>query len=293
MIDVDPMATVRRFNRSYTQRIGALEDSFLGLGLPLGATRLLFEVGVQPATVQALRGRLGLDSGYVSRLLRRLEADGLVEVAADPADRRRRVVSLTPIGEKRWSELEARSDDKAKTLLEPLSERQQRRLAACLSEADLLVRAATVTFEEVDPASPAAREATGMYFTELRRRFDFDDAGLDRRDAEALRPPGGVFVLAVSDGEAVACGGVQTIGAGVGEIKRMWVRDTWRGAGLGGRLLHHLEERARNFRHALVRLDTNETLTEAIGLYERSGYRPIDRYNDNPHATHFFEKPLE
>ena len=292
MIEADPAVTVRRFNRSYTQRIGALEDSFLGLGLPLGATRLLFEIGVRPATVQTLRVRLGLDSGYASRLLRRLAEDGLVEVTADPADRRRRVASLTAIGRQRWIELEARSDAKARALLEPLTEHQRSRLAACLTEADLLVRAATVTFEEVDPASPAAREATGMYFAELRHRFDFDDAGLDRRDAQALRPPGGVFVVAVSDGEAVACGGVQTIGAGVGEIKRMWVRETWRGAGLGGRLLRHLEDCARHLGNSVVRLDTNDTLTEAIGLYERTGYRPIDRYNDNPHATHFFEKPL-
>jgi len=259
---------VRRFNRSYTQRIGALEDSFLGLGLPLGATRLLFEIGVQPATVQALRLRLGLDSGYASRLLRRLEEGGPVEVAADPADRRRRVASLTAIGRQRWIELEARSDAKAKALLEPLTERQRARLAACLTEADLLVRAATVTFEEVDPACSAAREATGLYFAELRHRFDFDDAGLDSRYAVALRPPGGVFVLAVSDGEAVACGGVQTIGAGVGEIKRMSVRETWRGAGLGGRLLRHLEECARHLGNPVVRLDTNDTLTEALELPE-------------------------
>ena len=292
MTEADPTVTVRRFNRSYTQRIGALEDSFLGLGLPLGATRLLFEIGVRPAAVQALRVRLGLDSGYLSRLLRRLEEDGLVEVASDPADRRRRVASLTATGRERWIELEARSDAKARALLDPLTDRQRSRLAACLAEADLLVRAATVTFEEVDPASPAAREATGMYFAELRHRFDFDDTGLDRRDAEALRPPGGVFVLAVSDGNAVACGAVQTIAAGVGEIKRMWVRDTWRGAGLGGRLLRHLEDCARHLGNPVVRLDTNEALTEAIGLYERTGYRPIDRYNDNPHATHFFERSL-
>jgi len=292
MTEAGPAVTVRRFNRSYTQRTGALEDSFLGLGLPLGATRLLFEIGVQPATVQTLRLRLGLDSGYASRLLRRLEEGGLVEVTADPADRRRRVASLTAIGRQRWTELEARSDAKAKALLEPLTERQRARLAACLAEADLLVRAATVTFEEVDPGSSAAREATGLYFAELRHRFDFDDAGLDRRDAVALRPPGGVFVLAVSDGDAVACGGVQTIGAGVGEIKRMWVRETWRGVGLGGRLLRHLEDCARHLGNAVVRLDTNDTLTEAIGLYERTGYRPIERYNDNPHATRFFEKPL-
>ncbi|MDA8330724.1 MAG: GNAT family N-acetyltransferase [Candidatus Dormibacteraeota bacterium] len=138
----------------------------------------------------------------------------------------------------------------------------------------------------------AAREATGLYFAVLRHRFDFDHAGLDRRDAVALRPLGGVLVLAVSDEQAVACGGVQTIGARVGEIKRMWARESWRGAGLDGRLLRHLDGYARHLGNSVVRLDANETLTEAIGLYERARYRLIDRYEANPYATHFFEKPL-
>src|SRR6201985_970544 len=98
----DAVETVRRFNRSYTQRIGVLEDSFLGLGMPLGPARLLFEIGTAPATTRALRERLGLDSGYLSRLLRRLERDGLVRVAPDPGDRRRRAVSLTDAGRERW-----------------------------------------------------------------------------------------------------------------------------------------------------------------------------------------------
>src|ERR1700749_674447 len=98
----DPVVAVRRFNRRYTQRIGVLEDSFLGLGMPLGPSRLLFELGPGPASTHALRERLGLDSGYLSRLLRRLERDGLVRVSPDPADRRRRQVSLTAAGEERW-----------------------------------------------------------------------------------------------------------------------------------------------------------------------------------------------
>ena len=64
-------AVLRRFNRTYTQRIGVLEESFLGTGRPLAVSRLLFEIGTAPATAQALRERLGLDSGYLSRLLRR------------------------------------------------------------------------------------------------------------------------------------------------------------------------------------------------------------------------------
>src|SRR3954447_21594388 len=91
-------ATLRRFNRTYTQRVGALDESFLGLGWPLGASRLIFEIGTTGATVRDLRERLDLDSGYLSRLLRRLTRAGVVDVRPDPADRRRRLVTLTRTG---------------------------------------------------------------------------------------------------------------------------------------------------------------------------------------------------
>jgi DNA-binding MarR family transcriptional regulator/GNAT superfamily N-acetyltransferase len=298
----DPVAIVRRFNRSYTQRIGALEDSFLGLGMPLGPARLLFEIGAAPATTQALRERLGLDSGYLSRLLRRLENDGLIDVTPDPDDRRRRQVTLTAAGQGRWRELERRSDNQARLIVDPLTPRQRERLARALSEADLLVRAATVSFAPVDPASPVAADVVGRYFAEIGRRFGFDAAGETEKDTKLLVPPTGVFVVAVSDGEPVACGGLHTLDAvaggpladsrRTGELKRMWVHDDWRGAGLGSRLLRHLEDQARALGHGAVRLDTNAVLTEAISMYERAGYRPIARYNDNPWATHFFEKRL-
>jgi DNA-binding MarR family transcriptional regulator len=288
----DAAAVVRRFNRSYTQRIGALEDSFLGLGMPLGTARLLFEIGTTPASVQELRERLGLDSGYLSRLLRQLESDDLVTVSTDPADRRRRLVALSAAGHRAWEELERRSEERAHLLVDPLTPRQQARLAAALGEADLLVRAATVTLSAVAPTSPIAVEAVGHYFDEMHRRFGFDAAGQSDKDAQLLVPPTGLFVVAGSDGDPVACGGVQSIGSGVGEIKRMWVSDDWRGAGLGSRLLRHLESAAASLGHTVVRLDTNETLTEAIAMYERAGYARIERYNDNPFATHFFEKRL-
>src|SRR6185312_12274595 len=224
----DPVAVVRRFNRSYTQRIGALEDSFLGLGMPLGPARLLFEIGAAPATTQALRERLGLDSGYLSRLLRRLENEGLIDVTPDLDDRRRRLVTLTGPGRERWRELERRSDDQARLIVDPLTERQRARLVRALREADLLVRAATVSFAPASLDSPVARDVVGRYFAEIGRRFGFDPAGEAEKDGQLLIPPTGVFVVAVSDGESVACGGLHTISplAGpprVAELKRMWV----------------------------------------------------------------------
>ena len=306
----DPVAVVRRFNRSYTQRIGVLEDSFLGLGMPLGPARLLFEIGAAspaaqtqlaaqaspatrtPPSTQALRERLGLDSGYLSRLLRRLERDGLIQVIPDPGDRRRRLVSLTKAGRERWEELERRSDERARLIVGPLTGRQRERLARALEEADLLVRAATVTFQLADPASRTARDVVGRYFAEIGRRFGFDPSGETEKDTELLVPPSGVFVVAHSDGEPVACGGLHEMAPRVGELKRMWVHGDWRGAGLGSRLLRHLEDQARALSLGIVRLDTNAALAEAIGMYQRAGYRVIERYNDNPWATHFFEKAV-
>jgi DNA-binding MarR family transcriptional regulator/GNAT superfamily N-acetyltransferase len=285
-------ATLRRFNRTYTQRIGALDESFLGMGRPLGPARLLFEVGRAGATVRELRDRLGLDAGYLSRLLRSLEADDLVVVRADPDDRRRRRVTLTRRGRTMWRRLDERSEDLARNLLAPLSPRQRDRLTQALETADLLVRAATVRFDELPATDPRAVQAMAAYFAEIGERFGFEPGDAWTEDAEAMAPPSGFFVVAMSDGEPVACGGVQRLPDGAAEIKRMWVHDGWRGAGLGARLLRHLEDTARDRGYDIVRLDTNDVLHEAIAMYQRAGYRAIDRYNDNPWARCWFEKDL-
>ncbi len=89
---------VRRFNRLVTQRVGALEESYLRRGRPLSEARLIFEIGAGGADNRSLRDRLGLDSGYLSRLLRSLEAEGLVEVGRKDADGRMRRARLTAKG---------------------------------------------------------------------------------------------------------------------------------------------------------------------------------------------------
>jgi DNA-binding MarR family transcriptional regulator/predicted N-acetyltransferase YhbS len=287
-------ATLRRFNRTYTQRVGALDESFLGLGWPLGASRLIFEIGEAGTTARELRERLDLDSGYLSRLLRRLSRAGVVKVEPDPADGRRRLVTLTAEGRKVRRELDRRSEERAAALIAPLTDRQRERLTDALATADLLVRAATVRLRTVAPNDLAAVEAVSRYFAELDRRFPsgFDPGDATASDTAAMSPPSGVFVVATSDGEPVACGGVQAIGRATGEIKRMWVHPDWRGAGLGARMLAHLEEQARELGHRRVNLDTNGSLVEAIAMYAKAGYEPVERYNDNPYAEAWFTKEL-
>lgn len=293
---MESVEVLRRFNRTYTQRIGALDESFLGSGRPLGPSRLLFEIGSGltsgGSSVLTLRRRLGLDSGYLSRLLRQLEDDGLVEVVADPADGRRRLARLTSAGRREWRSLDERSERLARDLVAPLTESQRARLETALATAERLVRAATVDVERVAPTAPEAVAAVTAYFTELAARFPegFDPGDAATADAASMAAPTGVFLVACADGEPVACGGVQRLDADTGEIKRMWVHPDLRGAGLGARMLRLLEEEVARLGHRRVRLDTNSSLTEAIAMYAAAGYRPIERYNDNPYARHWFEK---
>ncbi|WP_108665612.1 bifunctional helix-turn-helix transcriptional regulator/GNAT family N-acetyltransferase [Euzebya rosea] len=290
----DDVAVLRAFNRRYTQHIGVLEDRFLGRGRPLAESRLLFEVGLDGATVLALRERLSLDSGYLSRLLRSLEDARLVTVMADPADGRRRRVELTAAGVEEWEELDRRSDELAAGLLAPLGPAQRDRLREALGTAERLLRAATAEFVVADPLSEEALVAVERYLAEIADRGVGGGAALGSASdgAETMRRPDGVFVLVRSDGDVVGCGGVRPLGDGVGEVKRMWVSPAVRGTGMGRRLLDHLEEWVRRLGHDVVRLDTNSALTQAIAMYESAGYTAIERYNDNPHAERFFEKHL-
>jgi DNA-binding MarR family transcriptional regulator/N-acetylglutamate synthase-like GNAT family acetyltransferase len=285
---------LRRFNRAWSQRVGLLEESYLGQGRSLGASRLLFEMGPRGASVLELRRRLGLDSGYLSRLLRGLEDERLVEVRPDPADQRRRVVVPTAKGRRAIARLDDRSEERALALVVPLGETQRRRLVDALATAERLIRAATCAVESVDVASDEAVAAVRRYFDELDERFPhgFDPGDALAADLEQMRPPRGDFLVLRAEGDVVACGGLQPHTRQVGEIKRMWVDPAWRGCGLAGRLLTALEDRARELGCRQVYLDTNATLTEAIALYERAGYRRIERYNDNPYAEAWFAKGL-
>src|ERR1700734_2663975 len=113
---VDATETVRSFNRTVTKVVGALSDRYLGRGRPLGEARVLWEIGPAGCDLGTLRERLGLDSGYLSRLLRSLETDRLIEVSTSAQDRRARVLRLTARGRREWTKLDERSDKLAASL---------------------------------------------------------------------------------------------------------------------------------------------------------------------------------
>jgi DNA-binding MarR family transcriptional regulator/GNAT superfamily N-acetyltransferase len=285
---------IRGFNRTVAQRIGALTDSFLGRGRPMGESRTLWEIGPGGTEVRRLRERLGLDSGYMSRVLRSLERQGLISVKPGRDDARVRYVEVTRKGRAERAELDRRADQVAWSFLEPLDEGQRSKLVAAVSEVDRLLRVSMVNFEITDPTTSDARWCIDQYFSELSARFEsgFDPSLTISADAHELTPPAGLLLLARLGGEPVGCGALKFHRGKPAELKRMWVAPQARGLGLGRRLLSELERHARHAHVSVVRLETNRTLKEAIQLYRSSGYREVPAFNDEPYAHHWFEKKL-
>jgi DNA-binding MarR family transcriptional regulator/GNAT superfamily N-acetyltransferase len=293
-MDAELIATVRRFNRTVTQRVGALNDEYMARGRPLAQARLLWEIGPAGAEVAALRARLGLDSGYLSRLLRALEGDGLITVARADGDARVRAAALTDAGRAEWAELDKRSDELARSIVEPLSERRRERLGAAMAEVERLLVSSMVVIEQCPPGDPRARACVRAYAREIAERFDdgFDPALSRPVHDHELVPPAGLFLLATLNAEPVGCGAIKLHADGVAEIKRVWVADAVRGLGVGRRMLAELERRAAEHGRNTVRLDTNRNLTEAIAMYLAAGYHEIAPYNAERYAHHWFEKRL-
>jgi DNA-binding MarR family transcriptional regulator/GNAT superfamily N-acetyltransferase len=292
MTSQDDIALVRSFNRLVTRQVGALQDRYLGRR-PLGEARVLFEIGSDGATPRDVRARLGLDSGYLSRMIGSLQRDGLVEEAPDPSDRRTKRLRLTRAGRSEMRELDRISDEMAASALAPLTDEQRDRLLRAQAEVRHLLAISMTAIGREEPTSPDARWCLGHYFAELAERFEegFDPG--EPLPAEELVPPRGAFLLARFNGQPAGCGVVLTLGPGIGEIKRMWVDGAHRGLGLGARLLHALEDQSAALGHTRVRLDTNRALDTAKAMYRANGYVAIERYNDNPYADHWFEKRLD
>lgn len=286
------IARLRRFNRAVTRQLGVLDTSFLKRGRPLGAARVLNAIGQGQNEVAAIRDYLDLDSGLMSRLLRGLEAEGLIETRPDSGDRRRRYVQLTAKGRKEFAIYESLSNDQATALLALHPDRSK-----LLSAVDLITAALNTHQTEIieaDPSDDAAKRCLVAYYAELAERFvqGFDvNLSRDPDRTDMLRPRG-VFLMAVADGQPLGCVGLKGDGGPTAEIKRLWVDQNARNLGLARRLMNRAEDAARALGISVLRLDTNSALPEAAAFYRKEGWVEIERFNDDPYPDMFFEKRL-
>lgn len=284
---LDAIARLRRFNRAVTREVGALDTSFLGRGRPLGAVRVLQLVQPEGTDVAWIRARLDLDSGLLSRFLRSLEREGLVETATDPNDRRRRIAQLTARGAAEMAAYDAIGHDRAARLLTRAGARADEVGAAMDLIATLLNRDQT-DLRPADPDSPETIACWRGYFDDLLARvpearpemFPLPDPGADR-----YRPPHGRCLVAWSDDLPVGCVALRPLDATTAEVKRLWVHASARGQGLARRLMAAVEDEARAMGLTALKLDTNSALTEAIALYRQTGWTDIAPYTGAPADT--------
>lgn len=289
---VNAISRIRRFNRTVALELGALDASYLGRNRSLGAARALCGVPEGGIDVAALRADLALDKGQLSRVLKGLEDEGLITLATDKADARRRSVHRTDKGRAEIAAYDALSDERAERMLQ--SSPQSNALLAAMDLIATTLGQERITIAQENPRSPAARQCLEAYYAELARRLSMGfDVTLSRDpEAAAMEPPAGAFFLAWSDGLPIGCVGLKGPGP-VAEVKRLWVADAARRLGLAKRLMAALEKAAPSLGIHTLRLDTNTALPEAEALYRRTGWTQIDRFNDDPYPDLFFEKHLE
>ncbi|WP_328873364.1 bifunctional helix-turn-helix transcriptional regulator/GNAT family N-acetyltransferase [Streptomyces sp. NBC_00287] len=290
-VSTEHVTAFRRFNRYFTRRIGALDDHYLGQDRPLGEARLLFEIG-DGVSLRQLRSRLGLDAGYLSRMAKALEAQGVIRVRVHPDDSRSRLVELTPAGRVELKEQQRRANALVADLLGGLTQGQRTELTDAMATTRRLLRLAAITVQRVDGASADARACLDAYAADIDARFPegFDPADLVR--PEEVSGDAGAFFVAYEESLPVGCGALRKLEPGVGEIRHVWVHPEARRLGLARRLLDALEREASARELSVVRLDTHAALTEAQAMYRACGYTEIPRYDDNVYASHWFEKRL-
>ncbi|MDG4821261.1 helix-turn-helix domain-containing GNAT family N-acetyltransferase [Asanoa sp. WMMD1127] len=282
---MEPIARVRAFNRFYTRVIGVLGESLLDTPYSLAEARVLFELAqADRVEVVDLRRSLGLDAGYLSRVLGRFESDGLAERARSASDGRRQVVSLTAAGRAAARDLDARSRSDVGALLEPLPDGQRRRLLGAMDAIE----------QVLDPAAPPGLvvlrpPVAGDLGWIVRRHGELYAAahGWDARfEAYVARivgefgtspdPAREALWIAESDGVPVGSIMCARDDDETARLRVLLVEPAARGLGLGGRLVDECLRFARRAGYRRIVLSTYEAMAEARRIYQRAGFH-LDR----------------
>lgn len=244
-------------------------------------------------TATVLRKTLGIDNGYLSRVLAQHVREGLVRAAESPNDRREKLLTLTTAGRREVRKLDEQSAIQIEEMLGQLTEPERVEVSRSLEQVHVLLARAErprLRVERQERVSRAALELLEEYYESINV-VKRDDARTVRR---VLREPCGALWVAYLDEKPVGCVMLRALAerAAAGECKRLYVRPEARGQGAANALMDALEAFAQEAGLRWLYLDTFEGLKAAVALYGRRGYRTCARYNDNPQATMFLRKHL-
>jgi DNA-binding MarR family transcriptional regulator/N-acetylglutamate synthase-like GNAT family acetyltransferase len=279
------VAAVRRFNRFYTQRIGVLEEGLLESSFSLAEARVLYELAQRETPTAREIGRtLGLDPGYLSRILRRFEKAGLVEKERSAGDGRQFLLRLSDAGRQAFAHLDARSATEIGVLLEPLSAPARRRLLAAMTTVSDLLGAAPATPE---PFLLRPHRPGDMGWIVHRHAVLYAEAyGWDESFEQLVAEIAAEFLkcydpkkercwIAEREGGIVGSVALVRQSETVAKLRLLLVEPEARGLGLGRRLVEECLRFARQAGYRQVTLWTQSILTPARRLYESVGFRLV------------------
>ncbi len=275
------IAAVREFNRYYTNLIGALRAGLLDSAYSLAEVRVLYELAVDRAHDTAqLRRLLDIDAGYLSRILGRLEGDGLVARSRSDADARRRRIELTPAGREAFAALDARSDEQIAGLLASVGEVDRRRLVGAMetirSVFEGVLPARTVVLRSLLPGDLGwvVQRHGALYAAEygLDATFEALVARIAADYASSHDPRTESAWIAEVDGAPVGSIFCVRAGEGVAKLRLLFVEPSTRGMGVGGALVEECVRFARRAGYREMVLYTQDVLTAARRIYQRAGF---------------------
>jgi len=294
---IETVAAVRRFSRFYTNLIGVLRAGLLDSPYSLAEARVLYELAVAPATaleVADLRRLLDMDAGYLSRILGKLEGDGLVARERSVADARKQRIRMTEAGRAAQAELDRRSDAQAAALLDGVAEAEQRRLAGAMGAIESILGAApapapTVVLRPPGPGDLGwvVQRHGALYCSQYNwdETFEAMVARIVADYAAAHDPRWERAWIAEVDGEPV--GSIFCVRAGerTAKLRLLLVEPKARGMGVGGRLVDECVRFAERAGYREMVLFTHDILGEARRLYQRAGF-VLDREERKPAYGH-------
>jgi len=274
------IAAVRAFTRFYTRFVGALDAHYLDSDLSLAEARLLYEIANREAPLAAeLQAGLGLDAGYVSRILRRFQAAGWIERGRG-ADARRRPISLTAEGRRTFDALDKRSRAQVGERIEALGEADRATLVGALGAAGALLGGGDApwhirTFRAGDLAMIAARQSILYESYGWGRPMEILQGEITTAFLKDFKP--GREQCWIAERGGTMAGAVMLVDAGdnVGQLRLLHVEPWARGLGIGGALVAECVGFARAAGYDVVRLWTHTVLVSARRIYEAAGFRIV------------------
>ncbi|MEE9210893.1 MAG: helix-turn-helix domain-containing GNAT family N-acetyltransferase [Kiloniellales bacterium] len=283
---------VRRFNRFYTKRIGVLHEGLLGSPFSLAEARVLYELASHgQTTATQLRQELGLDGGYLSRILRRFDRAGLVDGKRSKTDGRQRLLRLTEPGQEAFAALDSRSRNENGAMLGELPRADQRRLVAAMRVVEDILGAKShqrVPYL-IRPHQPGDMgwivHRHGLLYAEEYGWDETFEALVARIVADFLDsfdPKAERCWIAEKDGAIVACVFLVKRSKRVARLRLLLVEPKARGLGIGARLVDECVRFARRAGYRKITLWTNSVLVTARHLYENAGFTLVE---EQPHHS--------